>query len=117
MATAGGSVMLTAHERRCLNALIALAQNGRMQANELTEIMMLSRTGVEAYMRPLRDAGIVKTFQGRRGGFALVMQPERVTLCAIVNALRGSRYGVSIPDQAEAVLNDKLGRISVRDLL
>lgn len=73
-----------------LIAAIELASNGDagpISARAIAEKYTLPTPFVEKILTELRAAGVVKARKGRRGGYALAVSPERLSLRRILEAL------------------------------
>jgi Rrf2 family protein len=78
----------------------------------------LPRAYLEQLIIPLRDAGIVHSTRGARGGYALARPPAEVTLADALRALEGPLAPMicASEDPAEAHACLRLGACSVNSL-
>jgi len=117
-----------------------LVELGRNSGKELVDLGSIAR--LEAIPEPyliklaarLRDAGIIVSSRGAKGGFKLAKPPERINLAEVVEALEGrsglfgcterpescSRSGscptISVWRGLERTIKDYLTGISIADL-
>jgi Rrf2 family protein len=81
--------------RRCkyaLRALYRLNRNyavGPLAVIEIAERDRIPRKFLEAILVQLRNAGIVASQMGKRGGYRLAKHPENITIGAIIRAMDG----------------------------
>jgi Rrf2 family protein len=75
---------------RILIALSVLARNGRpSQKKQIAEREDISVDYVEQLLMRLRRAGLVTSFRGAGGGFALARRPEEITVADVIEATEG----------------------------
>ena len=76
-----------------LRALSYLGQQapeeGRMSAKEIAEEQKIPIRFLLKIMRQLMYEGIVKSYRGNSGGYALAKPPQDITLLDVVEALEG----------------------------
>jgi len=82
---------------RILTRLAALG--GPATRRELAEAESLSADYLEQIMTPLRGAGLVQGLRGAHGGFALVGDPEEITVLQVLEAVEGSLDIVACLDE------------------
>lgn len=82
---------ITKAAKAALNALVDIARhsiNGQLvTVPELAKRQHLSVSRMEFLLRPLRESGIIRGTKGRRGGYALLKDPQLVTIKDIVLAM------------------------------
>lgn len=84
--------MLSMKARYALKALTVLAERGTREPTligDLAEREAIPRKFLEAILRELKQHGILSAQRGRGGGYVLRLQPEEVTLAAVIRALDG----------------------------
>lgn len=64
----------------------------RVEALEISETECIPERYLFKVMRKLSKAGIIKSYRGTHGGFALARLPETVTLLDVVEAIEGPVY-------------------------
>lgn len=79
----------TEYGLRCLVLLARQAPGASLAISEIAEQEKLPRAYIQQILLKLRRSGIVKSIRGTDGGFALAMDPERISLATIVGALEG----------------------------
>ncbi len=57
---------------------------------DIAQVQGLSDSYLENILITVRNAGIIETVRGARGGYVLSRPPEKVTLLEVVRALEGS---------------------------
>ena len=62
---------------------------GAIQLGEIANRQGISLKYLEQIIRPLKNAGYVKSFRGAKGGHILSKTPEKVTVAEIVAVLEG----------------------------
>ena len=88
---------LSTKGRYGLRAMIDLALHYEARKEPLPPIMMsdiarrqgVSRKYLHALLTPLKDAGLIQSTRGARGGYFLAKSPEQITLGDILVALEG----------------------------
>jgi len=76
--------------RYAVRALLDLAMfydRGPVNLHSIAERQEVSSDYLEQILRKLRDAGLVRSVRGPRGGFLLAKRPEDITVYEIVSAL------------------------------
>jgi Rrf2 family iron-sulfur cluster assembly transcriptional regulator len=63
---------------------IAAAPGHPVRAVEIAQALSLPRNYLSKILNSLSSGGILKSFRGRTGGFALARNPEEITLAEIV---------------------------------
>ena len=89
---------LSTRSRYGTRLMIDLAQNGSDRPINLTEIANrqgLSVKYLEQLIIPLKREGIIRSIRGPQGGYELAVDPEKVTIGRIVEALEG---GMALSD-------------------
>lgn len=79
----------------------------------------ISEKYLSQIIMPLKAQGLVNSFRGAKGGYALSRSPSEITLAEIVEALEGKLKLINCPEDAGqpghlsiAVLGNLWGRIS-----
>ena len=87
----------------CLVHMVRCREGERLTVKELVSHENYSAAYLEKIFQALKAAGIVVSFQGNQGGYALARQPGEITLRQIVEALEGTTFDIfcerRIPDQ------------------
>jgi Rrf2 family iron-sulfur cluster assembly transcriptional regulator len=118
--------------------LVELALNkdrGALQVSKIASRTKIPVKYLEQLLRTLKQAGLVKTVRGPKGGHVLVENPEEISLGKIVRMFEGQTdlvECVSFPEncdmaseclvrrawyEATGVLYEKLDGISISDLI
>lgn len=135
---------LTRRSEYGLKGLLYLAANSQKSVvltSEVSQSQSIPQSFLNKIFQKLAKAGILQSYRGARGGFALAKQPEEITLRKIIEVLEGpmkigsldlnpeSGYGDVISnDSSGAVLdsvwlrlhkhiNSLLDKITVSDLI
>ena len=77
---------------RCLSHLAQAGPTGSVTIAEIAEHESLSTAHVAKLMRQLRQAGLVTSIRGQKGGYRLTRQPEEVLLSDVFDALGERLY-------------------------
>ncbi len=72
---------------RCLLYLARAAPDASVTIGEIAKAESLTEANVAKLMRLLRQAGLVKSMRGRKGGYTLTTPPERLSVSRIVDAV------------------------------
>jgi Rrf2 family iron-sulfur cluster assembly transcriptional regulator len=72
-----------------VRALRLLADGGRTTARVLAEQLTTSPGFLTQVLKPLVDAGILGSERGPAGGFALAVDPARLTMLTVIEAVEG----------------------------
>ncbi len=91
---------------RILMDLARLKNEGPVQVGEISRRQNISVKYVEQIIRPLKQAELVNSVRGPKGGHMLAKKPEEITLGQIVRLLESSI------DLAECVSNPDMCLIS-----
>ncbi len=85
---------LTAQEEYGLRCLLQVAREpgGFLTITEIAGREGLSAPYVAKLMRVLREAGLVESIRGQKGGFRLALRPDQVNLGHVLRCLDGSLY-------------------------
>lgn len=81
---------ISAQEEYGLRCILQLAQKGFGEVATIREIAERERLSVEytgKLMMLLRNAGLVKSLRGKKGGYVLASDPDQVTLGQVMRAL------------------------------
>ncbi len=84
--------MLSSKAKYGLRALLYLAERrgqGAIQIREISENLAISRKFLEAILLDLRNDGILKSRQGKEGGYYLERSPDTVSLGHLVRVFDG----------------------------
>ena len=107
---------LSTKGRYGLRAMIDLASHYEMRDNMLLPIMMsdiarrqgLSRKYLHALLTPLKEAGLILSTRGAKGGYFLAKPPEDISLLEILTVLEGKLSIVDCavyPEQCQRACN------------
>ena len=129
---------LSTKSRYGTRMILDLAQHygqGAIQLGEIANRQNISLKYLEQIIRPLKEAGFVKSFRGAKGGHILNKPPEEVTVGEVVSLLEGGKTLVNCdkePDvcnrvdtcvtrfiwmEAATAMYERLGTITFADLL
>lgn len=84
---------LSTRTRYGMRAVLELAENygkGPLQLKIIAQRQEISVKYLEQLMTVLRSAGLVRSFRGSKGGYALVKAPEQIKLGDIFHCLEGT---------------------------
>ena len=91
-----GAVDVSARTQYALRALVCLTLRGGDRAVSGADIASLGgipRKYVEQVMHDLRQAGLVSSQRGKRGGYSLACDPHAVTVLNVLETIEGSLDG------------------------
>ena len=129
---------LSTRSRYGTRMILDLAQHygkGAVQLGEIANRQNISLKYLEQIIRPLKQAGFVKSFRGAKGGHILNKPPEEVTVGEVVSVLEGGKTLVNCDQEPEvcnrvdscvtryiwmeaaAAMYDRLAAITFADLL
>ncbi len=83
---------LTTKARYAARIMVCLArrgENGPVSRYEIGDAEGISPDYVEQILTMLRAKGLVRSHRGRKGGFSLVRDPEKITLAEVLEAVEG----------------------------
>ena len=66
-------------EKTVEKILVAIAENPKVSQKQLSELLGISRRGIEWNMKKLQNEGIIRRIGPDRGGFWQVIIPEQKT--------------------------------------
>jgi len=95
---------LSTKSRYGTRMLLDLAQHygqGAVQLGEIANRQNISLKYLEQIIRPLKKAGLVKSFRGAKGGHILDRPPENVTVGEVVALLEGGKTLVTCDKEPE----------------
>jgi Rrf2 family protein len=78
--------------------LAAHHDTGPTPLKEIAKRQSLSVKYLEQLIIPLKAAGFIRSMRGARGGYALAVQPERISVAQVIVTLEG---GLSLVDCVE----------------
>jgi len=84
---------LTTRSEYALLALVHMARQKRgayVSAGDIAEAQRIPRRFLEQILASLKQARIVKSQKGQRGGYTLAKAPEAVTLAEVIRLLGGA---------------------------
>jgi len=84
--------------------ILDLAQHygqGAIQLGEIANRQKISLKYLEQIIRPLKQAGFVKSFRGAKGGHILSKPPDEVTVGEVVALLEGGKTLVTCDNKPE----------------
>jgi len=119
---------LTTKTRYSTRLLLDLAQHQGLGAVKMSEISLrqdISVKYLEQLIRPLKQAGLVTSTRGPKGGHRLAKKPQEITLGEITRLFEGQAELVdcisnpvrSAWQKATQALYDELDSITIADLL
>lgn len=74
-----------------IRILIYLAKNEKLTtAKEISEAMFIPEGYIGKITRKLKESGIINTYNGAKGGFELIKNPNDITLLDVINAMEKS---------------------------
>ena len=85
--------------------IMDLAQHygqGTIQLGEIANRQNISLKYLEQIIRPLKQAGFIKSYRGAKGGHVLSKPPEEVTVGEVVALLEGGKTLVNCDQEPEA---------------
>lgn len=85
----------TARTCHATRALLELAHHGSaepMRASRLCVRMGISCKLLEKIVRPLKEAGLVKSVRGATGGYVLALPPQEITLARVLTVMEGAVF-------------------------
>ena len=88
----------TRYAARALAQLASAPADRPISARELAECQDMSTKYLEAILKSLNSAGLVRTIRGNCGGYELARPAERITLKDLFEALEGSLAPVECVD-------------------
>ncbi|WAA10281.1 cysteine metabolism transcriptional regulator CymR [Fervidibacillus albus] len=105
-----------------LTIMIELARNygeGPLPLKSIAQANGLSENYLEQIVSPLRNAGLVKSVRGARGGYILSRNPENITAGDIIRTLEGPIRLVEGIEDEEPAKRELWIRIrdAIRDVL
>lgn len=115
----GDRVKLNAKMDYALRILLYLAEDGSTRSSaDMSRDLAISRNYIVLLMQPLRDAGMVESIPGKRGGYRLAIPAEQVTAADVAEAIGGFelRPGASAGGLSD-VLDGFLRIVTLRSLL
>ncbi len=102
--------------RYSVRLLVALARAGQrpVSLGEVAVAEGISRSYLARLVIPLRDAGLIKSTRGVRGGYALVRPANEVSLHEVVAATEGTLSGVPCLESSDRCV--RVGECAARAL-
>ena len=83
----------------CLSYMAREGGDRVTSIHDLVQSEEMSITYVEKIFQNLRNAGIVTSHQGKKGGYSLAKKPTEITVKEVIEALEGSTFDVfCVPD-------------------
>lgn len=95
---------LSTRSRYGTRMIMDLAQRygqGTVQLGEIASRQKISLKYLEQIIRPLKQAGLIKSFRGAKGGHVLNRPPEEVTVGEVVALLEGGKTLVTCDQEPE----------------
>lgn len=81
---------LNAKADYAMRILLYLAEDGSTRSSaDMSRDLAISRNYIVLLMQPLRDAGMVESIPGKRGGYRLAIPAEQVTAADVAEAIGG----------------------------
>lgn len=91
---------------RALLDLAVHADGSHVSLYNIAERQQISVNYLEQVFSQLRKAGFVRSVKGAQGGYALAMQPQEMTIGAILRVLEGSLHIATEESTGENPLQD-----------
>jgi Rrf2 family protein len=94
---------ITAKEQHGLRAMAELAARygqGPVPLGEVADAQGISRDYLEQIVPALREAGLVQSTRGARGGYQLARSPESITVAQVLQALEGEIFSIRCLSEA-----------------
>lgn len=99
----------------CLAHMARRSTNGAVTVKEIAEKESFSPDYVEKILHTLRSANIVRSHQGKQGGFSLARHPSEITLKEVIEALEGATFDVFCePEVRENIVCTHYGMCGIR---
>ena len=74
---------------KALLALAAIAEGELLQGGEIAEQQQIPRKFLDLILQELRKHRLVESARGKKGGYALALPPEEITIGRIIRAIDG----------------------------
>ncbi|MFA5115054.1 MAG: Rrf2 family transcriptional regulator [Candidatus Omnitrophota bacterium] len=68
---------------------IASTKKKMVSARDLVEVLKIPRPFLRKILQRLNRAGLLKSYKGQGGGFALEVPPQRISLMRLMNVFQG----------------------------
>jgi len=80
-----------------LRALLELANAGSepISAREICERQHLPRKYIERLLNNMKNAGLIESLPGAKGGYLLAQKPEQITLLTVMQAVEDRSWDLS----------------------
>lgn len=88
-------------------------EKGTIPLRTIAKEQGISEKYLEQIVNPLMKAGVVKSFRGAQGGYALTNPPEQITVGEILRILEGSLSPVDCVDHASCPNADHCASLSI----
>ena len=75
-------------------------ESGHMPLKKIAQQQEISEKYLEQIINPLTKAGLVQSFRGAQGGYALIKNPSEITVGTILRTLEGSLSPVDCLDHS-----------------
>lgn len=85
---------------------------GAVLLRDLCETHGFSEKYLEQLLRSLRQAGLVESIRGAKGGYWLAMPPEEITVIRIIEALEGSLHQLPSQCKSDCVKSDSCAMLN-----
>lgn len=95
----------------CLVNLAKMGPQAKIAIKELAELEAYPYSYVEKIFQSLRAAGIVHSFQGNQGGYALAKAAHEISLREVIDAIEGATFDIfchcvdAKPEAREVICN------------
>lgn len=101
----------------CLIHLARLEQDQIVSIKDVAESEGLSQTYIEKIFQRLKASEIVKSHQGKQGGYSLARLPEEISLREIIETLEGATFEVYCePNQRESITCNHFSMCGLRPI-
>jgi Rrf2 family protein len=112
---------LTAHDDyglRCLTHVVRAGPANSVTINEIAGREALSTANVAKIMRSLREAGLVESIRGQKGGYRLTRPPREIRVSEVLEAMGQRLYSECVCERYAGHSPDcvRVGDCSIRAL-
>lgn len=83
-------MLITRASEYAILSLIVLSKNDSpMDSETLSNRLMIPKSFLAKILQSLAKSGILKSFKGVNGGFALLLEPKDISMLSIMSAVEG----------------------------
>lgn len=99
----------------CLAHMARRNTQGAVTVKEISEKENFSPDYIEKILHTLRSADIVRSHQGKQGGFSLARHPSEITLKEVIEALEGATFDIFCePEVRDNIVCTHYGMCGIR---